>query len=256
MNTHWSQKIPFRFFANILLIFLGTFLSVGCISTERVISDTWQYYSIDARNILAKLGSNEADYKALFFLESESMAISPRYEKTDVPWSEADFYLVVEAMHQHEWGEGLATWLPFTQLRSYDCQDLEVGPYAIDFTYYKNQGDSRFVSFIAPDPKVNLIRTRHTEYSPRVSEWDVMEIDKILSASEALKIAEQAGGEEVRGKLNNLCYILVDYNQASANTYPHPIWRVAYDNDDQHLTVVSYDLNAYTGEIDKITEFK
>ncbi len=256
MNHHRSQKFQVSFIQYILFIFLGTFLSAGCTSTEMVVSDTWQYYSIDARSIVAQLESSEADKNALFFPEPESIAISPRFGKTEAQWSEGDFYLVAEAMHQHEWGEGLSTWFPYTQLHFYHCQDLKEGPYGVNFTFYKNQGDSRFVSYIDLDPSVNLIRTRHTEYSSRVSEWDMMEFDKMLSVNGALKIAEQAGGEEVRGSLNNLCDLTVHYYWASANTYPHPIWRVTYDSTDQDRTVVSYDIHAYTGETDKVKDFK
>ena len=38
-------------------------------------------------------------------------------------------------------------------------------------------------------------------------------------------------------------------------SYPHPVWRVNYINANQHLTVVRYDINAYTGVIDNLKDF-
>ncbi len=253
-------KLPLKFYMTLLqkallFMFLSSLL-LGCASHEDVISDTWQYYSFDASTILAQL-TDAGEYGELFIFEPESIAVSSLYERTVTKWDEDDFYLVAQAIHHEEWGENLDDWHPRAQLQFYDCTSTEDGPHAVNFTFYKNQDGSRFVSQIGPDPYVNILRTRHTEYDPGISEWQVMDMDNILSAADALKSAEETGGEALRRKLNNVCDLEIEYLRPESNTRP-PIWDVSYyhHTSDDHSIIVRYYINALTGEVEKVTDFE
>lgn len=253
-------NLPLKFYVNLLqkallFMFLSSLL-LGCASHENVISDTWQHYSFEASTILAQLADNAGEYNDLFIFEPKSIDISS-LERTATKWGEDEFYLVAQAIHHKEWGENLDDWHPRAQLQFYDCTGIEDGPYAVYFTFYKNENGARFVSYIRLDPHVNILRTRHIVYAPRISEWKVMDIDNILSAADALKNAEEAGGEALRRRLNNVCNIQIDYLRPESNTRPYPIWDVSYyPASDDLSAIVRYDVNALTGEVEKVTDIK
>jgi hypothetical protein len=96
-----------------------------------------------------------------------------------------------------------------------------------------------------------VIRSRHIEYSPRISKREIVNNDRTLNAADALAIAEKAGGAKARIEINNICNIYLFYKIKKDIESPNLYWTVRYVSEDSlHFAEIMVD--AYTGETESI----
>ncbi len=240
-NKFGKNKIAKLLISGLLIIVL-----LKCTQSEEVIVDEWSYYSFDSTMIIAMLSDPEIDFNKIFIKESDPSPISPTYEETTSTWMPDDYFLTAQAVHEMEWMDSLDKWTLYGQKQYYNCAHIPDGPIAMVLTYFKNENRSRYVTYIDIDKDVNIIRTRHVEYSPQVTNWDPLETQIVIPAKKALDLIEQNGGKELRESRGNYCYIIIRY-LGKGGFRSTPQWAVSYKNDNRFIA--RYYLNANTGKI-------
>jgi hypothetical protein len=247
MKQKISKKHILVFLTIFLILFLISPLS-ACALFDVEKSDTHYTYSIDSNSILVQLNRSEINYDSVFILEPGSVSNSPLFGRTNVKWELDDYYSIAQAVHHFEWGDNLSDWDLVDEVVYYDCTGIEDGAVGIFYRYSKVMGNSYYLSSMTINPNSNILRTRHTEYSLRISEWDIIDVERTLTADEALKIAEESGGKDECINENNLCSIEVFYDWSPSHNL---MWAIRYDSNDSGY-FAKYYIDAYTGETESI----
>ena len=210
-------------------------------------SDEWYYYSFDGGDFLAQYANTPDNPISLLYPESDNLTTSSIFEPFDPTWVESDFLKAAEVVHQFEWGESLGGWQLFDEALYYDCARIEKGPVVATFDFFKIRNSSRFVTYIDVQPGVNIIRTRHKEYTYEGTTWGIVEASYI-TGKKALSIAEEHGGEEIRGQLDSSCTVEIRYSRPT-KIQNEPVWEIAYVDDESGLSALRIKVNARTGEV-------
>ncbi len=235
----------------VLVFFLLVISLFGCSQTEKVIVDEWTYYSFDSSTIIKKF--SKTSINEMFIKELSPVAISPKHGEVTTDWSPDDYFLIAKSVHEMEWKENVKYWTPYGQVHYYDCSNIQGGPIVMSLTYFKNENGSRYVSYISIDKNVNIVRTRHTEYKPQVNKWIPLNSNSVLSAENALEMAEKSGGEELREHHGNLCHIVITYYKINSSRST-PQWEISYKQDDKFI--MRFTLNANSGQVVEIENFE
>ncbi len=172
--------------------------------------------------------------------DSDYPAYSESFSKIEpVLWKQADYLRIATAFFQINWGDMLSDWAVSDYSYQLGCREIDVAPYpqSVQFVFHQvlkhdNTLDSRVERYIFITPNEGLLEWRESEYSPDFSSHLYFDLSQVkISAEEALQIAENNGGKDYRGTLDNQCDISVFLKYSDSlfsNSYD---WLVYYSHD-------------------------
>lgn len=197
-----------------------------------------EYYEMDLQTILQDAVKNRP---VKLNPVSEPDEILPSVPPL-VPWTQADYLRVANAVFLTVWGELPASWNLDEIYAETNCAGIGVGFQTMSFNFFKVE--KRNVYFymkrrIYINPEKNLLWVFEVKTFPvRSWGWDTIDADKIVPAENALKIAEENGGFQAREGIKE-CDVTVEII-AGDN------WQVSYKSDHNFFFM---EIDEKTGQI-------
>lgn len=228
-------------------VLIGTILSCSAYDDQIELSKdvVWRYYSITPDTILTSLVQGNTNVFAPLAATPEGELPSP---KKLVLWEQDEFFLVAETIHKQSWGETLGDQNLYSMSFTTDCAYGEIGTFrSAEFLSFKvvatDAEEARLEYWISIWPSIDLLYTVEGVYQPNVKYKVPIAISQYqVTASEALHIAEEMGGSEIRAKAGNDCKISV-----TATGTDEKIWQVLY-YPDGFTRLFEILINAQTGD--------
>ena len=186
------------------------------------------------------------------FVQQAGTSSATIVELPPVQWKQADFLEVADAFSKAILHENLDGWkVKEDILFSLDCKDASFGPQHARFTFFKTvntgQGTSRVEHTIFIDPQNKQIGWWGKTYSPDYGEAVSIDLSRVkFSVDEALRVAEENGGDKARLGVNNICQIDIDMARGG-------FWNTAWNNWDIGYTgyhgdnLLEMDVSTQTG---------
>ena len=224
----WKWLVFLTLIGTVLGVMLSCRLFADRIELEN--DGVWQYYSMDPDTILESLAQRNTDVFNLLTATPEGELPSP--EKS-ILWSEEDFLLVAETIYEQSWGERLGDQNLYNMLFHVNCADVEWEAFSdaeiksFKVIQVEGEEETRVEYWISIWPEIDLVYTLEVAYQPNVNYKVPIELSQYrVYASEALRIAEDNGGGEIRTKVGNDCKI-----SAMAPGLDGKGWQVLYYSD-------------------------
>lgn len=228
------MKIKPATFIPVLFIILGLFIGFVLITmTTRsnkvpslgsfMVTGT---YAINPENLLASLNNGNLDV----FLPVLKTPEEPLFAEP-VKWRQEDYLKVTNALSLFVWNESLEDWKIYSMRFQTSCQESQKGFNWAEFYFYKeiSTGWEKYYSvrgmFI--NPEYGYVIGGGDTYSRPIFGWKYIDInDVMVTPEEALIMAEEKGGKEVRLSVNNECHIFIEMYPEINNYYD---WDVRYE---------------------------
>ncbi len=214
--------------------------------TEKEITIKQQWYSIDSSTILESIRQGKKD---VFKLVGDS---PPEYvlSSWSSGWTQDDFLLIANTLHKAIWNEGLESWSLHQMDFTLNCDKVGVGFYNARFEFFKVETtagqESRIVHNLTIEPGLNSASIWDRVFSPKVMNWATIDLKKIeISADQAIQIAEDNGGYEVRTAVNNACSISIFLSPGAVR---YKEWTITYQKG-RTKRIFDLEIDPYTGEI-------
>jgi len=147
------------------------------------------------------------------------------------PWRQADFEEVVNTLYQFVWKEPLNdNWSLYRMFFRANCKDNVNGFIYAEFIYFKESSNENLAKYTVRGISVDLqnaeVSWGENIYPRPLWGWKGIKLNKIkVSAEDAVRQAEERGGQETRSSVNGLCQIYADYYPEN---YDFDGWRIAY----------------------------
>lgn len=200
------------------------------------------YYEINPETIFDDLAEGNDDVFKVFTGNPDRD--EPYYES--IVWSQSDFLKIAGAVSQKAWNEplDLENWKVSYMSLIRGCKDDPDGFHTYSIAYFKELGiknwERTYVTrLIEITPWNGLIRWgKDAKFSaPILLGWNGANLQQIkITPDNALRIAEEHGGEDARLKVDNNCRVVLDINLLSP--IPKRLdWLVDYDGTDFNMSI-------------------
>lgn len=163
-----------------------------------------------------------------------------------IHWRTEDFTMVSEALNQKVWKDTLNDWNLYEMSFSVGCQDNMVGFEGGYLSYFKAVPPEK--SYMFREFSITL-RYGYVEWkggrkiSRPLFGWKSVDQDNLaISAIDALEIAEENGGKDIRLKFNNECAIKLSFSPEKNDG-----WYVRYTDVD-NLPIFRIVIDPFTGK--------
>lgn len=184
-----------------------------------------KYYQFDPFTILTDIENGWEDVFQLM----EDEAVIPEHPSGSFPWTSAEYLTIAKAHHLYLTGEPAeGEWKIFEpgNFEIDQCRDEMKGFDRATIIFYKREEASFPVTYMEIKPLNEMIASVNIEYAREYHESplhrflddpdahfrEAKVIQGDVSAEDALQIAENAGGKEMRQKLSNEgCLVVVVY---------------------------------------------
>ena len=208
----------------------------------------YHYYSIQPESLLHEL--EVGDVNAFHPIDEEPPFI-PLDQQITVPWTQDDYLRIANALYEFVRGETVDGWELHTMNFSLRCEELDIGFQDGNFEFFKiaktGERESRIQLIINIYPRGQYVFITENEYYPQLVDWDSIDLGQIqLSATDVLRIAENAGGQVNRLSVENACNISLSLSPGSAR---YKGWFVHYYRRDDRTTLFQVNIDPITGEI-------
>lgn len=183
-------------------------------------------------------------------IEELDFTVPELYENL-VQWSQNDYLEITKSLNKHVWHDNLDDWLLYRMIFGTRCQDNPSGFENGTLTYYKtifrnNQIRYTTRDMIASPKYMSIIWGGGTEYPHPLFGWKNIDLNKIkITAEDALRIAEENGGQETRLSVQNKCDIHVILLRGNYDG-----WLVYYNNRLGSTNGFEVRINYTTGKIE------
>lgn len=208
-------------------------------------AEDFMSYQIDPLTIISDLQNGKKD--VFHLLDKEPSNFKDIYPEGRFSWPSENYLTIAKAHHMMLTGESLENgWKIYDDgyFRVDRCQDEVKGFDSGQIIFYKETPNSFLVTYIEIRPLNGIVRSAVTEYfrqkDGQFNEAAVFTGE--VTAEDALRIAEDAGGKEMRQKLSNeSCYLIVDY-------FSGKFWSINYIWATTDLeAIISFDVNSEDG---------
>lgn len=207
----------------------------------------YDYFQIDPSTIMTDLMHEKNN--VFHLLEAEPKSFQDIYPAGTFPWSQEDYLMIAEAhllyLTEETVDDGWKIYR-FGSLGVHQCGNNIQGFDSAHVIYFKKNPDGSFpATFIYIHPLEGLIYSSSTKYDAREGDFGFSEAEVMkgsITADDALQIAEEAGGKEMRKKLSNEgCGLFVSY-------FGDEYWHVDYSwNTDNLDFYLAFEVNANNG---------
>lgn len=204
------------------------------------------FYSINTNTILVELSQGEKDV----FIQEVAPLEDSIFEQP-INWSQSDYVKVSNVFYQVIWNESLENWNLYYLEFIANCNSNPSGFGFGEISFFKNTSNK---------PWLNNYTTRALQIIPQYGnvisadggifpqplfdKWKSINLDTIvISADDALRIADENGGEEARLSVENNCTI-----QVRLSGYDN-YWKVRISENNTASVIFMMAINPYTGEI-------
>jgi hypothetical protein len=219
------------------------FMSISCqrlsFRNEEAIRGEESYYLIDPNTILADIEQGKA---GVFSSQTVTPQAPLSQSLSVVRWTQEDYLNIVQALYKSIWNESTDNWKLRYAWFSMKCDNVDDGPQFAHFIFYKvvqAQQETRVERQIYIDPSNNAVGWVEVKYFPNLLQLLPIEFPEYqVTVSDALRIAEDNGGREIRIRADNECKVSGELINTSDN------WRVSYV---KTLDLFSIDIDALTG---------
>jgi len=210
------------------------------------------FFAISPENLLTAIDRNEA--KSAFHLLQELPTDIPSNKQVIVNWHESEYLKIINGLYETVLNDSISDW-QFTSIGFITkCEYWDVGFQSGYFKLFKivnnNGKETRFVRSISIYTAEKYIVVADEEYYPKLIDWSpIIMNSKMISAEEALRVSDYAGGDEIRATKNNLCGISVGLTPDAAG---YKGWLVTYDEfktDGSYNQLYKLYVDPYTGAI-------
>jgi hypothetical protein len=182
----------------------------------------------------------------------ESLLQSPR-DKSQVKWSFSDYLKVANAVKRQTWQDEMKDWSVYGMDFYTGCNDSLNGFSFGDFIYFKpaitETGNAYETREIWISPQQGQIEWGAGNYYPKpLFGWRKIDLNKVISADDALQIAENNGGKSARQKVSNICDIFLSYNpNINSNN-----WILTMSHNNELPNIFEIQVNPYNGKFNVI----
>lgn len=178
------------------------------------------------------------------FTMIDTIRAEPIYEP-QVQWTQSDYLMVSNALHQFVWKETLDDWDLHDMVLDGEC--LSIPQFDIfKVSYYRIDGLQEYSAhIIGIYPLAGEGEWGGEDGFPRsiFRKWEYINLEKLITSEEALAIAEENGGELARLSIKNRCRV-----HMTLGPYPYPSWNVSYSLSGGTSRIFEIDIDAYTGK--------
>lgn len=174
------------------------------------------YYRIDPSAILMDIKNGQKDV----FRWLEDKTAVPEHPSGSFPWTSDEYFAVARAHHLYLTGEPVKNnWKIYSpgDFQINQCRDEMQGFDSATIIFYKKEPGSFLVTYMEIKPLNESVSSVNTEYQrqehrsafdrffddPDSHFEEAKVIQGEINAEDALRIAENAGGKEMRQKLSN-----------------------------------------------------
>jgi hypothetical protein len=202
-----------------------------------------EYYMFDPQTVLEDTIEGKPILLTLLPGEPETTSNS----SPAVLWKQTDYLKVVDATFLSVWGESSEGWKLDEMSARADCAEVDLGFRRMYFTFVKVRKNEKTEEFFLVKRDIailsgeNLIWIYETETIPvtplRLLDKG-LDVDTIIPAEEAIRIAEENGGRSARARIDR-CTISADLVKGA--------------NDDDWLVSYYSDHNFFWMEVDEKT---
>lgn len=233
---------------------------------ERTTKIAWRYYSFNSDTIIDEINQGNTD---VFNIVGESTEVFDRDLRDQLKseatanssgiteyWRYEDYLLVAQTISQNLWNESPSFEKIYMMHLVTDCDVAEKGKFYSAGFFTSRDIQSAFVQqgrlerSIHIDLRNKRIIISEHEYFPNVYKKQSLEISAFqITAGQALQIADQSGGGEIRSAYGNLCSISVTEWGEPENEQ----WNVVYSDINENLRYLfDIEIDARTGEVVRI----
>jgi hypothetical protein len=199
-------------------------------------------YKLDPTTILQDLNKGE---KHVFVTLRATPEVEEKLYSEPFPWKQSDYLKIANALHKYVWNETPEDWQVYNLSFYGDCKYAAAGFDLFQITFFKDIGSSQYTAReIDIFPLYGGAATGGGTNFPRpLFGWKNLNLDKIkVTATDALRIAEENGGSNVRLAFDNKCHIFVSITSHTQK------WRVSYREDPNARSVFEINIDPFTGE--------
>lgn len=223
-------KVIWYFFLACILFFFGI-LVLDSITGPKVQKTKDLYFSFHPQTVLESIRQNKLEQA--FILQSEDFEPNFDAQSSPVKWEQIDFLQIAQVLHKNIIGGSLGDWSLQSVIAGVDCKKIDSGPQYVEFAFYETTKNllqtTRYTEEITIDASANFIRIKTETISPVWNQKKSIDLHEInINANDALRLAEDHKGREVRKGVENDCTV-------SASLIPDigiENWEVRYFNRD------------------------
>jgi len=204
------------------------------------------YYEIDPETTLDTLSRGETN---VFTPASPEILYRDEPTYDSIAWTQSDFMKIANALSLKTWNEplDLKSWKVIYMSFLGGCENQTSGFHSFTIAYYKPLGiadfekqyTTRLIDIISWQ---GLARWGNDAVfsTPVLLGWDGVDVSKFqVTADDALQIAENNGGLDVRRNVDNACRLILTVSQL--DPLPHRAnWLVDYDRADFYMHINPY----------------
>jgi len=203
-------------------------------------------YRFEPETILSNVKQDKVD----IFTPIDKALAAPKYQP-QFPWQHSDYLIVADALHQFIWKESLDGWDLHDMSLYGECEPQPIHFSIFHVSYYRPTGLQEYSAhMIGIYPLAGEGEWGGSDKFPRsiFKKWEYINQSRLIKVEDALRIAENSGGELARSSVRNRCRISM-----GLGPYPHPAWNVSYTVSGSVKRVFEIEIDAYTGEYEIIT---
>jgi hypothetical protein len=200
------------------------------------------YYKFNPQTILSSL---EHEDKNVFEPLSTIPSKVEKITDTSISWTQADYLRVFSAFSKLVWNDSMDSkvWKIYYVDFVGNCFDDVCNLHNALIVYFTISANSYTTRIIEIQPSFGLVRWGDKTSYPLVRQWEGVELSpKRITAEDALKIAEENGGKEIRLKAPNKYMVTVHAWESKNNN-----WQVQYLSDDPpyYEFLINFDTGRY-----------
>lgn len=232
-------------FTFMFFMLVVSFTTTSCTlleNTDRRVTSEYAF-RIEPASILQSIVNREERIFSLVSDESELTELYPN----PVSWRQSDYLEIADALNTFVWHESLQDWNLDHMSFLLPCNQVGIGFQQASFSFFQNNasdGNSEIEHQIDIYPGRKTINAWEFVYSSKLIGMNSLETTGgMLTAEEALMVAESSGGLENRLALGSKCEISV---MLFPNTVGHYEWKIYYSPGDYTIR-----LDPFTGKLIK-----
>ena len=186
------------------------------------------YYRFDPKTIFTSLQNGEMNF---FEPLSHDPNTVEKITDVSISWTQADYLEIFSALSTLVWDDSMdpMVWKIYDIDFLAECIDESCIFDQADIVYFKISANSYTTRIMRLQPSLGLARWGDETSYPLVRQWEGVELTTArITAEDALKIAEENGGREIRLKAADKCILAVSSPALSSSGSNNKNWHVRY----------------------------
>lgn len=177
--------------------------------------DHYGYFQIDPETVLVKIDSGVMNPFSKETRNMEEIWTDPASHPIEIQWSQSEYFRIYESLGGVLWEGNYQSWDLYGFNFNTKCQaglrGFDEGEVTYFRTTYRNGGLKYETRYIRVNPSYRSVAWGDEAIFPRfVIDWKGIKLEElVITADDALKIAEEHGGREYRESVDNDCSIFL-----------------------------------------------